>query len=1006
LARVVQAALGASGDTRPSFEAASHLERGARVGRYVVLDFIGQGAMGRVYSVYDPELNRRVALKLLRPDSRTRGRADLAARLQREAQAMARVSHPNVVAVHDAGAFAEGVFVAMDLIEGETLRHWLAGERRTWRAVLDAFLQAGRGLAAAHAAGLIHRDFKPDNVLVERSGRVLVMDFGLARSVGEEPGSEDADADAPVTPGSLASLTDTGVVVGTPAYMAPEQRAGIPPSPLADQYSFCVALHEALYGDRPLRPEPDAPKGAKRTPELPERSKVPAWLRGVLARGLRADPQERFPTMDALLAALRRDPRVLRRRGLLAVAAVALLAGVIFASSYFREQSRLCTGAEEELARAWSAPQRGAVHAAFAKTGAPFAEDVWARVEPALDAYGRTWVAAHEEACRATRVLGNQSAALLDLRMECLRGRLQDLGALVEMLAHADAKAVERAVEATGSLKRLAACENPRLLLARVPPPQDPEVRARVDAVRAMIARVNALSAAGQPKRAIALAQDAARQSAALGYKPLEAEALYALGRVESEGEDLRAEQSLHASALAATVSHDDEVAVRALSRLAREIAENHPREALRWADQAEAVWQRSADDPLMRASILRARGLAYERSNPPEAVRNHSEALKVIERYLGRAHLEAARQSMFLARALAESGRDQEALPYFERVLSVQERVFGSRHPRVAASLANLGTILKRLERYDEALRYLKQALALDEELFGPAHLSVGRRVNNIGNVFQELERFEEALAAHRRALTIEEAHPTEGRYSRIISLEGVGRDLLELGRTSEARVYLQRALTSCERWFGPESRQAARAQTEMGALLVRTGRWTEAAAMLTRAVTTLEHTVGQTHLDLTTALEALGEVAYAQGKPAEGLGHFERALRICEEALGPRTWCAAITLSKIGEARLRMGALAEARLALERSAAILSARAILPVRQARSYLLLAEVHWRSGETEAAKQSGRAAQAALARDNRPNAALRKSIDRFLREISAPHPGKLTSKRLASPVSP
>ncbi len=248
---------------RPRDPSAEALERGAAVGRYVILDRIGAGGMGVVYAAYDPELDRRVALKLLRTD---RFAAPGHLRLLREAKALARLTHPNVVAVHDAGTFGDQVFVAMELVEGETLRQWLEAGARSWREVLDRLLAAGRGLAAAHAAGLVHRDFKPENVLLGRDGRVRVVDFGLAKALAdaaEEPAAPDSG-------GELASpLTEWGAVLGTPAYMAPEQIRGIAADARSDQFSFCVALYEALYGERPFG------KGPRETPSRGARLRGP-----------------------------------------------------------------------------------------------------------------------------------------------------------------------------------------------------------------------------------------------------------------------------------------------------------------------------------------------------------------------------------------------------------------------------------------------------------------------------------------------------------------------------------------------------------------------------------------------------------------------------------------------------------------------------------------------------------------------------------------------------------
>jgi len=284
---------------------------GANVGRYAVDHVLGAGGMGVVYAAYDPNLERRVAIKLLRPELSSAS-ASIQDRLVREARVMARLSHPNVVAVHDAGMYDGRVFIAMELVEGVTLREWQQARVRSWREVLAVFIAAGRGLAHAHGSGLVHRDFKPENVLISKDGRVRVTDFGLAR-----PSSEHTEPAVMVSSGTAAVVTQTGAIAGTPAYMAPEQLRGTPPDPRTDQFSFCVTLYEALYGTRPF---------PARTVELlteqlkrglvgaPPTGDVPAWLYAILERGLRVSPDERYPAMEALLAALASPPVVKRKR--------------------------------------------------------------------------------------------------------------------------------------------------------------------------------------------------------------------------------------------------------------------------------------------------------------------------------------------------------------------------------------------------------------------------------------------------------------------------------------------------------------------------------------------------------------------------------------------------------------------------------------------------------------------------------------------------------------------
>jgi hypothetical protein len=323
---------------------------GARVGRYIVLDWLGAGGMGAVYSAYDPELNRRVALKLLRSnDASTDDPSPVRGRLLREAQVMARLAHRNVVAVFDVGSVGERVFIAMELVEGGTLRTWLRRAPRSQRDILAMFLAAGHGLAAAHAAGLIHRDFKPDNVLIGDDGRVCVTDFGLARPVTRAPaGSKPPDA-----AGERGERgTSSARPAGTLAYMAPEQHRGRPTDARADQFSFAVALYEALYGERPFGPGRFAAASdavGHRVRTAPRGSRVPRAVRRALIRALSAAPEDRYPSIEDLLAALAPD-RPWRRARRLAVAAVLVLAAVLAAGVLYVAHLRDAARQRAELA--------------------------------------------------------------------------------------------------------------------------------------------------------------------------------------------------------------------------------------------------------------------------------------------------------------------------------------------------------------------------------------------------------------------------------------------------------------------------------------------------------------------------------------------------------------------------------------------------------------------------------------------------------------------------------
>ncbi|WP_253818530.1 serine/threonine-protein kinase, partial [Myxococcus xanthus] len=299
--RGVLAALSAMETPAPD---AGQIVTGMRVGRYVVLGLLGEGGMGRVHAAYDPELDRKVALKLLNPgrlseDSLTEARQ----RLEREARTMARLSHPRVAQLHDVGEHQGQLFLVMELVEGGTLRRWLLEKPRTRREKVARFVQAAEGLAAMHALGIVHRDFKPDNVLLTRDGQVRITDFGLANATVAQ-GSRSG----PLLPGS-GDLTRTGTVLGTPAYAAPEQLRGERGDARSDQFAFCVALYEALHGQRPFEgaTREELLASMERQAVRPEQPGVPGWLKALVRRGLSADPTRRFESMDALRARLTRD---------------------------------------------------------------------------------------------------------------------------------------------------------------------------------------------------------------------------------------------------------------------------------------------------------------------------------------------------------------------------------------------------------------------------------------------------------------------------------------------------------------------------------------------------------------------------------------------------------------------------------------------------------------------------------------------------------------------------
>ncbi|MEO1084733.1 MAG: serine/threonine-protein kinase [Acidobacteriota bacterium] len=339
------------------------VRRGAALGRYTVLEAIGTGGMGNVFAAWDPELQRRVAVKVLHADlmlSDAESRRRAHERLRLEAQAAARLNHPNVVTMHDVGSVDDRIFIAMELVQGQTLKSW-AKEPRPWRQTLEVYRGAGRGLAALHKAGLVHRDFKPGNVMMAEDGQVKILDFGLATGIG----AELAEGSAPPAAAGIATpaprLTSVGKRLGTPRYMSPEQVLGQTIDRRSDQFSFCVSLYEALYGELPAAD--GAGGGAPKGPQSPERrpleppldTVVPRRVHRVLERGLRVDPEERYPSMDELIAELRVESPARRHRTLAAVAVVALAIPAYFG---LRTPSVDCRASGRHLETLWAESRR------------------------------------------------------------------------------------------------------------------------------------------------------------------------------------------------------------------------------------------------------------------------------------------------------------------------------------------------------------------------------------------------------------------------------------------------------------------------------------------------------------------------------------------------------------------------------------------------------------------------------------------------------------------------
>jgi eukaryotic-like serine/threonine-protein kinase len=904
----------------PSTSGRRMLEPGTHLGRYVVLSAAGSGAMGVVYAALDTELDRKVALKLLRterpPEAGSHAGPNATARLIEEARVMAKLAHPNVVAVHDVQLVDGLPFVTMELVEGPTLRTWCLEPNRRARDVVRVFREAGEGLAAAHALGIVHRDFKPDNVLMGVGDRPRITDFGLAGVAASIPADERARVGKVTDALDAPLLTRTGVLVGTPAYMAPEQLEGGLGDARSDQFAFAVSLFEGLTGTRPF-----AAAGARELLQRIREGKpdvsdahVPLGVRPVLSRALSASPDARYPSMDALVAALGRDPYTrFARMSAVAGAAVVLAVGTAAAYARFGPHPAACGGEASSGERAWSESDGRGVEARFRETAPALADEAWPRVKASLDGYARNLREARVATCEATRVQGRQSERTMELRMQCLDRRQEELAAMTRVLTEADVATVRRATSAASAMTPVAACSDPAAALSATPVPEDPRARQQVAQIRLDLARAAALERAGKYREGLELARAITVNADGVGFGPTRAEARLRQGILEDlAGGSKVARQVLLDAVFEAEASRQDEVAAEAWVALV--FVNGNQLELHTEAEQSE-VRARAAIARLGGSSRLEAR-LRFNvgrwlvmRGRFAEGAAKLRESLALRETMLGKDHADVAEALSELSAAVREQGDTAEAIALGERALSVREAALGSKHPDVAITLSTLGVALARAGKHEAALTYFLRALTIAEESLGASHPEVAPILNNVGLAYARTGRGAEGIAPLERALAIDIAA------------------------------------------WGADDSEVANVESNLGYVYRLMGRWADARTHIERSIAIREKAQGKEHPFVGRGLSSLGWVALGEGKPKEARADFERALGILQKANGREHPDVGTQLVGIGATLVATKEAAAALPFLERAMAIYASKPPSAEKIAEAKLTLAKALWDAGK-------------------------------------------------------
>lgn len=792
------------------------LRSGDRVGEFIVQQKIGAGGMGVVYRADDPQLERLVAIKV----HRGLGRRSPVEAMLSEAKSMAQLTHPNVLTIYEVGMHDEHVFIAMEYAQGGSLREWLCRGSRPWREVVSMFVAAGRGLVAAHALNIVHRDFKADNVLLDSSGRPRVADFGLAHSFGGEVPQGQVDQETrpkSVRERAEIRITSMGTAVGTPCYMPPEQYGVGEVTPLADQFAFCASLYEALYHQLPFVADTmlgqlsEISRG--RIQRVPS-TRVPKAILSALKRGMAADPHERYPSMNALLNALTVDRSASRRRlaGLGAMAVIAGGAGLLWAAEPAPD---LCAQARKTITTTWHAERRSDVQAAYDGLSGANITEHRDHALSVMDQFAQSWTDSRVDACQATRVRGEQSGSMMDLRFACLERRRATFEGIARTLVAVDDSVAQRTENVLRGLPLLASCSDLEALQQGIDPPLDASTVDRVAQLRAQLAEVVAGLSANKVKGARVRMEALVLEAAEVGYAPVRVEALYTGARVDDDlGDYAASREGFEATMLLAIELGYHEYIPLAAALLAFNVGyrvndEEVAGRILKWARAADAR------TPSTRAQILiegTAATLAWKRGDPTAAVTAAKRALDLrITSESGDETLAWSERNRY-AKMLARAGHPDQAREQIERGIALLEERFGRDDARLVSPLRLAAVFETTQGQWTDAIRIFERRVSLVEHAHGLESLLLVEALRLVSESYGVAGDVDAATRTLRRAFAVYARLPSPDsvEYGELLAQRGSLRTLA--GDCVGAIAAFESAAEAFELALGPNSRPLAR--------------------------------------------------------------------------------------------------------------------------------------------------------------------------------------------------
>jgi len=868
----------------PARQRGERVEAGDRFGRFTVISTLGTGGVGVVFKAQDPELRRTVAIKLLHP---TGAAPHEQAQMRRKAQAMAQLQHPNVVAIHEIGVEHGRLFIVMDYVEGCTLRSWLCAQERRGGDVLEMFVAVGRGLAAAHDAGLIHRDFRPENVLVGNDGHPRIVDFGLVPDVDNEATEHSADALS-----AAAKVDAVGESIRTSAYMSPEHFLCQPVDARSDQFSFCVSLHEALYGVHPF-PDDTAEElraaileGRRRV--LSKRTSAFKWVDSVLDRGLALAPEDRWPSMDRLLHALTHDPAATRRRVVASGLALAVVGGLGFLGATFTDVERSCaTLAAESLRDAWSDERARGLATQLAGASLTYIRDLSTRVPPTLDRYAEAWTATRVESCEARR-RGEVTAETYEQISTCLDWRRRELESTVLAIERAPPDTQMQAARVVSSLEAAHACLDAEIVAARYVSPS-PEAVDEVEAIRETLIELRRLDNLGNNEDVEQALVELGGRVRATEHPPLIAEYRIRLGKTQlrlgkqDEGlanlrvvlrDSLRAGDDERAAAAAVAMMRPstpegvpDLSALKVYGGLTRSL---HARSPAAKAGSSMTYYLQLGQHSMYVGDWKGGydhykASLAATRHNAPD--------LWLLE----------AKLLVDLAEIAALRGMSQESQQLSEEALELHRAREGLDNPRVASVYSALGTCA--LDRGDPlAARTLSETgLALLERAdHGESAEAWGLRRQR-AVALELLGDLEGALANLQQYQAYVESLSPGDAPTILSARNSVAVTLDSLGRYEEASALLLRAIEEASEIIDGHPVMGI-ARLSLADIYLHTGELDQARAEYRRARELLNGD-GDLHPMVAYAIDGLGQVALKAGDYASAEESLSRALELREQ-------------------------------------------------------------------------------------------------------------------------